>query len=431
MMNLIKNKIATLTLFTACLLVFSPSVNAQKVNDKKQKKTKVVENGANDREYWSQLLYKMSYPVIHNLAQETLRKNMPLEQLPDYGKMYGMVASEVSYLEAVGRTMAGVAPWLALPDDNTKEGAMRKELRTELLQGIAHAVDPNSKDYLNFSKQQQPIVDAAYMAHAFIRAPKALWEPLDSLTKKRVIYEFKSLRNRKATFNNWLLFSGITEGFLLKVGADYDPVRIDYAIRKTTEWYSGDGWYSDGPKLCVDYYNSFAIHPMMVDLLGEVTEKKLNPYTQEDYDLAVKRMGRYSEFLERMISPDGTFPVFGRSMAYRTGAFHALAQSALMGKLNNITPAQVRCGLTAVMHRMYDQCDNFDKDGWLILGFCGSQTSIVDVYTSTGSLYMATLAFLPLGLPADNPFWTDAPEDWTSKKAWSGKPIQKDYKVSY
>lgn len=429
MMNLIKTKIVTLTLLTSCLLVFGPCINAQKKDNKKQKQAAIADNGANDREYWSQLLYKMSYPVIHNLSQETLRKNMPLETLPDYGKMYGMVASEVSYLEAVGRTMAGVAPWLALPDDNTKEGVMRKQLRTELLQGIAHAVDPNSKDYLNFSKQQQPIVDAAYMAHAFIRAPKALWEPLDSLTKKRVIDEFKSLRNRKATFNNWLLFSGITEGFLLKVGADYDPVRIDYALRKTTEWYSGDGWYSDGPKLCVDYYNSFAMHPMMVDLLGITAEKKM--YPQEDYDLAVKRMGRYSEFLERMIAPDGSFPIFGRSMAYRTGAFHALAQSALMGKLNNITPAQVRCGLTAVMHRMYDQCDNFDEKGWLVLGFCGSQPSIVDVYTSTGSLYMATLAFLPLGLPADNPFWTDAPADWTSKKGWSSKPIQKDYKVSY
>ncbi|MNS93853.1 hypothetical protein D3C72_1280510 [compost metagenome] len=340
-----------------------------------------------------------------------------------------MVASDVSYLEAVGRTMAGVAPWLALQDDNTKEGVMRKQLRTELLQGIAHGVDPNSKDYLNFSKQQQPIVDAAFMAHAFIRAPKALWEPLDSLTKKRVIYEFKSLRNRKATFNNWLLFSGIIEGFLLKVGADYDPVRIDYAIRKTTEWYSGDGWYSDGSKLCVDYYNSFVMHPMMVDLLEITSEKKL--YPKEDYDLAVKRMARYSEFLERMIASDGSFPLFGRSMTYRTGAFQALAQTALMEKLNNITPAQVRCGLTAVMHRMYDQCDNFDKNGWLVLGFCGSQPDIADLYTSTGSLYMATLGFLPLGLPADNPFWTDAPIDWTSKKGWSGKPIPKDYKVSY
>jgi len=44
---------------------------------------------------------------------------------------------------------------------------------------------------------------------------------------------------------------------------------------------------------------------------------------------------------------------------------------------------------------------------------------------------MATLSFLPLGLPANDPFWTDPAADWTSKKAWSGQPLKKDYKVDY
>lgn len=44
---------------------------------------------------------------------------------------------------------------------------------------------------------------------------------------------------------------------------------------------------------------------------------------------------------------------------------------------------------------------------------------------------MATLSFLPLGLPADNAFWTDPAEDWTSKKAWKGEQLHKDYKVEY
>ena len=87
--------------------------------------------------------------------------------------------------------------------------------------------------------------------------------------------------------------------------------------------------------------------------------------------------------------------------------------------------------LVVVMHRMYDQCNNFDSNGWLVLGFCGSQPLIADVYTSTGSLYMATLGFLPLGLPADNRFWTDPAADWTSKKAWSSQPFKKDYHVEY
>ena len=407
------------------LLSVSNKIYAQKKKVVKEN-TSAVSNGLQDREYWTNLLYKISYPVIHNLAEETLKKNMPLELAPDYY----LQAKKVAYLEAVGRTVAGIAPWLALPDDETKEGVMRKQLRTELLKGLSHSVDPASPDYLNFRTENQPLVDAAFLAHGFLRATQALWEPLDTLTKKRFIEEFKSLRDRRAGFSNWLLFAGITEGFLMKIDEQYDPVRIDLAIRKINEWYKGDGWYSDGDKFSMDYYNSFVIHPMMVDLLKVAVEKKFSQ--QQDYDIALKRMVRHAEFLERIISPEGTYPVFGRSITYRTAVFQALAQTALMEKLPEpITGSQVRCALTKVMHTIYDNATNFDSNGWLVLGFNGHQPMIADQYTSTGSLYMATLSFLPLGLPASHTFWTGVPIDWTSKKAWTGQPTKKDYKVAY
>ncbi|MFA6275311.1 MAG: DUF2264 domain-containing protein [Pedobacter sp.] len=412
--------------FLTTLIFVSAQAVTQAQSQKKTKQNTVV-TGAQDREYWVNLLYKMSSPVILNLSNSTLKKNMPVEVppglKPDFFK-------KVTYLEAVGRTMAGVAPWLALPDDDTKEGQMRKTLRTALLKGIANAVDPANPDYLNFRTESQPIVDAAYMAQAFLRAPKALWEPLDPVTKARVVEEFKALRTRTGAYNNWLLFAGIDEVFLMSIGEQADPVRIEFAKRKILEWYQGDGWYSDGPSFSMDYYNSYVIHPMLVDFFKVLSDKKR--INVEMYDTAVKRMTRYSEFSERIISPEGTYPAMGRSVTYRTAVFQALGQVALMNKLpSQISPAQVRSGVTTVMHRMFDQCNNFDKDGWLVLGFCGSQPGIADGYTSTGSLYMATLGFLPLGLPADNVFWTAPAEDWTAKKAWSGQPFKKDYHVEY
>ncbi|WP_443944411.1 DUF2264 domain-containing protein [Pedobacter sp. AW1-32] len=383
-------------------------------------------SGQEDRAFWSKTLYRISYPVIHNLANSTLRKNMPKE----VGPSYYLPVEKVTYLEALGRTIAGVAPWLALPDDNTDEGKMRKTLRIELLKGLANSVDPANPDYMNYTSEQQPIVDAAYVAHAFLRAPKALWEPLDETTKKRFIQEFKNLRTRNGAYNNWLLFSGLTEGFLLSIGEQYDPARIQFSINKMKEWYAGDSWYSDGEKFSMDYYNSYVIHPMLVDLLGVmVFHKKAK---QEEYDLALKRMVRFSEYLERVISPEGTYPAYGRSITYRTAAFQALAQTALMEKLPEyVLPAQVRCGLTKVMHNLYDGNQNFDEKGWLVLGFNGHQPTVADQYTSTGSLYMATLGFLTLGLPANHKFWTDAPAPWTGLKAWTGQPLKKDYKVEY
>jgi len=169
---------------------------------------------------------------------------------------------------------------------------------------------------------------------------------------------------------------------------------------------------------------------MLVDILKVLVQK--NMAEKEDYDQALKRMVRFAEFQERIISPEGTYPPFGRSITYRTGAFQALSQIALMEQLPQyILPAQVRCALTKVMHNMFDSDSNFDKNGWLVLGFNGHQPEVADTYTSTGSLYMATLGFLALGLPATNVFWSSSAAEWTSKKAWNGQSFKKDYHVDY
>lgn len=410
------------------MLLFSAFIASTLPLQAREKKINKIEQttGAQDREMWVKWLWKISYPVIHNLAEGTLHKNMPVESAS--GETAGY--EDMTHLEAVGRTLAGVAPWLALPDDDTKEGQMRKQMREEVLKGLKNAVDPNSPDKLNFTKHAQPIVDAAYLAHAFLRAPEALWEPLDDVTKQRYIESFKVLRDRTGAYNNWLLFTGLTEAFILQQGDKADPFRMKIAKNKIQEWYVGDGWYSDGSKFSMDYYNSYVIHPMMVAMLEIL--KTRNLATEDEYVQAMDRMIRHAEYCERIIGPDGRYPAFGRSVTYRSAAFQSLADVALHEKLPEfIKPAQVRCALTAVHHNLYDGDQNFDENGWLVLGFNGHQPEAADTYTSTGSLYMATLSFLPLGLPADNPFWTDAPADWTSKKAWAGEKLKKDYKVEY
>ncbi len=412
-----------IVLAAVCLI---PACSLQ-AREKKNKKSETEQTtGAQDREQWVKWLWKISYPVIHNLAEGTLHQNMPIETVNGNPAGY----DEITHLEAVGRTLAGVAPWLALPDDDTEEGKLRKQMREEVLKGLKNAVDPNSPDKLNFTKQAQPIVDAAYLVHAFLRAPKALWEPLDKVTKQRYIDSFKALRDRTGAYNNWLLFTGLTEAFLMQQGERADQFRLRVSKNKIQEWYVGDGWYSDGSKFSMDYYNSYVLNPMMVAMM-----ETLVPFrwaSQKEYEQALNRMVRHAEFCERIIGPDGTYPAFGRSVTYRTAAFQSLADVALRGKLPSfIKPAQVRCALTAVHRNMYEGNQNFDKDGWLVLGFNGHQPKVADGYTSTGSLYMATLSFLPLGLPADNPFWTDEPADWTTKKAWKGEKFRKDYKVEY
>ena len=409
-----KMRIVLLALISFCFL----SVNAA---DKKKNQP------VNDRTQWVDLCYKIAQPVLENMSKGELQKNMQLELSPTWDGR----DKRVAYMEAFGRLMAGISPWLELPDDDTAEGKQRKQLREWALKSYAQSVDPESKDYLLWRKEGQPLVDAAYIAESFLRGYDALWGPLDDLTKQRYIAEFQQLRRVDPPYTNWLLFSSTVECFLKKAGAQTDYYRITSALRKVDEWYVGDGWYSDGEDFAFDYYNSFVIHPMYVECLEVMTNGgKQNIWNVKggNFPNALKRMQRFGMILERFVSPEGTFPVFGRSITYRTGVLQPLALLSLRGWLPKELPAgQVRAAMTAVIQRMFGDNRNFNAEGYLTLGFNGSQPNISDWYTNNGSLYLASLAFLPLGLPADAPFWTDAPQPWTSKKAWGGEDFPKDH----
>lgn len=380
-----------------------------------------------DRDYWAELAYKIARPVLAEMANGTLQKNMQVEVSPTWDGRDKIV----TYMEAFGRLMAGISPWLALPDDDSAEGAKRKELRQYALKAYRNAVDPDSPDYLGWrTREGQTLVDAAYLAESFLRGWDALWMPLDDTTKQRYIDEFTRLRRIDPPYSNWLLFSSTIESMLAKAGAPFDAYRVNSTVRKIEEWYAGDGWYSDGPDFAFDYYSSYVIHPMYLETLKAMLDsgKRTRLRYTDYYNRALNRTRKFSIVLERMISPEGTFPVFGRSSTYRLAAMQPLALMAWYDRLPaGLMPGQVRGALTAVMRRMFDDQNNFNEGGYLTLGFCGSQPGIADWYTNNGSLYMTSLAFMPLGLPASHPFWTDAPLDWTQKKAWGGKPFSKDH----
>lgn len=379
-----------------------------------------------DRAYWADLAYKMAAPVLSNMAEGNLQKNMVVEVSPNWDGR----SKKVAYMETFGRLMAGIAPWLALTDDGTEEGAMRKQLRDWALASYRNAVDPESPDYLLWQGEGQAMVDAAYIAESFIRAYDTLWTPLDDKTKERYIKEFKNIRKIDPPYTNWLLFSSVIESFLHKVGADGDEYRVNSAIRKMEEWYTGDGWYADGPEFSFDYYSSFVFHPMYLETLENMIDAgRYNRIQYGKYhDKAMQRAKKYAIVLERMVSPEGTFPVFGRSIPYRMACLQPLALMAWKEQLPaGLTNGQVRSALTKVMHRMFDGKENFNDGGYLTIGFCGRQPNVADWYTNNGSLYMTSLAFMPLGLPASHPFWSDASEAITQEKAWGGKPFPKDH----
>jgi hypothetical protein len=376
-----------------------------------------------DRTIWVTLLRKIADPVLKNLAAGTLKARMPVEQHA------GGNRQTVTHLEALGRLVAGIAPWLELSADSSAEGRLRAEYVDLARRAIAQAVDPSSADFMNFSRGGQPLVDAAFLGQGLLRAPRSLRESLDDGTKQNLVAALESTRVIQPSFSNWLLFSATVEAALAKLGAKWDRMRVDYALRQHDQWYKGDGAYGDGPDFHWDYYNSFVIQPLLLDVLdvfrGEhAVWKELAPKVEE-------RARRYAAIQERFIGPDGTYPPIGRSLAYRCGAFHLLAAVALRRALpQEVAPAQVRGALTAVIRRTIEAPATFDQDGWLRIGFCGHQEGVGETYISTGSLYLCSVGFLPLGLDAADPFWSGPQEPWTQVRAFSGQPFPIDHAIT-
>jgi hypothetical protein len=379
-------------------------------------------SGATDRAFWVEIASRVADPVLTNLAAGRLKATMPVEARP------GSEAdrAKFTHLEALGRLLAGLAPWLESGPDAGDEGARRLRFVDLARRSITSATDPASPDFVNLTEGGQPLVDAAFLAHALLRAPNTLWRALPPTTRAHVVSALKTTRRIKPGFSNWLLFSAMVEACLCAVGEDWDTMRVDYALRQHDQWYKGDGIYGDGPEFHWDYYNSFVIQPMLVDILATVSPANKSWDTLREPVL--RRARRYAAIQERLISPEGAFPPIGRSLAYRAGAFQLLAQIALQHQLpDGVSPAQVRGALTAVLRRTMTAPGTFDRGGWLTVGFCGHQPSVGETYISTGSTYLCATAFLPLGLASTDEFWAAPPQDWTSRRAWAGVDLAADH----
>ena len=219
------------------------------------------------------------------------------------------------------------------------------------------------------------------------------------------------------------------EAALAMMGERYDAMRIDYAVRAHQQWYVGDGLYGDGPRFHWDYYNSFVIQPMLLDVLRNIGAAR--------HHLADAAAG-HTGAGQALRGDPGAADFAGGHVSgdrpldrYRTGAFQLLAQMALLGELPApLTGPRVRAALTAVMQRLLDAPGTFDDGGWLTVGFAGHQPHLGESYISTGSLYLCAAVFLPLGVESRGCVLERPAEDWTSRRIWRGEDAPADHAIT-
>jgi len=251
-------------------------------------------------------------------------------------------------------------------------------------------------------------------------AQKQLWDPLTDQQKRYIADALKTHRSFKPNESNWLLFPAIIEAALWKLTGSCMKKPIRHAIEKHEKWYLGDGVYGDGPDFHWDYYNSYVISPLLIETLR--TCHSMGMRADKSLSDAISRGERYAVITEHLISPEGTFPVIGRSSVYRIAMLQQLEYTIFR---NNRLPAPLhpgatRAAITSVIRNMMDAPGIFDEAGWLNAGVVGRQTAARDWYNYTGALYMCTMGLTHLGIPPSDPFWTTPATAWTQQRIWSG-----------
>ena len=79
------------------------------------------------------------------------------------------------------------------------------------------------------------------------------------------------------------------------IGEPYDIMRVIYPMRVFQQWYKGDGVYGDGAMFHWDYYNSFVIQPMYVDLVRLFENE--HEEIRHMKSVVLKRAARYAQML--------------------------------------------------------------------------------------------------------------------------------------
>jgi hypothetical protein len=366
---------------------------------------------------WLGYLKKTAGPVLTALSQRRLKQVFPVECKPGQEES----RHKCTYLEALGRTLCGIAPWLESGVSGADQDHYRELAQEALLAGF----DPASPDYMNLGSIPQTLVDAAFLGVGILRAPQQLNAKLPARTHQMLIEGLKKTRVITPPETNWLLFSAVVEATLAALGSDWEKRPVEHALEMHQRWYVGDGVYCDGPTYHADYYDSYVIHPFMMSVLGSPAGNVGVGAALQQTEL--DRAKRFAAIQERMIGSDGSWPVLGRSITYRCGAFHHLADMAWRQQLpENLKPAQVRGALTAAIERSMGAPGTYDANGWLTIGLNGHQPQLGEFYISTGSLYLCLEAFLPLGLKPEDSFWRDPETPWTSKHVWSGGDLPAD-----
>ena len=139
---------------------------------------------------------------------------------------------------------------------------------------------------------------------------------------------------------------------------------------------------------------------------------RLNP--GHSFHKIIQRCMQYLKWLIAQISPDGTFPLIGRSIVYKTAIYHSVVSlilyySRTSGVLEIKIPMDSRSNyslgeILTLMFRTVEKCFTpaaFNSKGFLNLGIVSYQPELANSYSNSGSVYFSAVVFGILSLRSE------------------------------
>lgn len=217
------------------------------------------------------------------------------------------------------------------------------------------------------------------------------------------LQEHQNIRDWLAQINkiklyggNWCLFPLIINCVLSENDIIYEQDMFD-AYNEFKSFHLGSGWFGDGKDGIADYYNAWQFYYFLFWF------NKFRP--EHDTEFIKNCVSEFSKTYVYFFSSEG-FPIFGRSVSYRTALPLPLIVNVL---LNDSGASTARRALELIWSHFIKM--GALQGGVLSQGYYGNQPHLLENYSGRASplwgLRSLTLAFLN---QSDSKFWLSTPE---------------------
>ena len=309
-------------------------------------------------------------------------------KLDNFGAHYD---DKSSYVEGFARVIWGLGPFIA--------GGGTSDLLDTYIKGIENGTDPESEEYWGELRDvDQKLVEMASLAVFLLLAPKFAWEPLSDKAKVNFAKYLYHINHVVIPRTNWLFFRILVNVALKKTGNQYDDDKLSEDLEGVDEYYFGNGFYRDGVRGQVDYYNPFAIH-----FYSLIYAKFMKAEDGERCERFIERSSKFAKQFICWFDDNGGAVPFGRSMTYRfamSAFFGALAfcdvEALPWGTIKAVVLKNMRWWLAKPI---------FARDGILTVGYGYPNLVMSEEYNSPTSPYWAFKWFLILAVDEKHPFW--------------------------